>query len=101
MCFFQMYSSPCSSEFLSPQQSSHQCYDSAGRSTFFGAAKLRVMPVRFLLVVLLIKAQDYILESVNISGHRERPLAHRCIEVSVSQIIVKVRRIDEARLISQ
>ena len=59
------------------------------------------MPVSLLLVVLFIEIADDFFESVDISGHREGPLADRGIEISVGKIIVKIRSIDKAWLVSE
>ena len=40
-------------------------------------------------------------EGVDISGHREWPLADRGVEISVGKIIIEIRSVDKARFISE
>ena len=59
------------------------------------------MPVGLLLIMFLIKVNDDVRKSVNISGHRERPLTDRGVEIPVGKIIIEIRRVDKAWFISE
>ena len=59
------------------------------------------MPVGLLLIMILIKIYYYVRKSVDISGHREGPLADRGVEIPVGKIIIEIRRVDKARFLSE